>query len=52
MGFNADEEDKLRRILKYGGALRFTDLDESVTHVIVGNPNVSEIEALKRVSNM
>ncbi|KAK7583879.1 hypothetical protein V9T40_004842 [Parthenolecanium corni] len=50
-GFNAIEEEKLRRILKYGGALRFTDLNESVTHVIVGNPTSSEVEALKNIPN-
>lgn len=42
LGFIAEHNEKLRKILNHGGATRFNDLTSSVTHVLV------DIERLKR----
>jgi topoisomerase (DNA) II binding protein 1 len=46
-GFKDNEEEKLRRILIYGGAIKFTELNDSVTHVIVGNPSKNDLNNIK-----
>lgn len=51
-GFKDNEEEKIRRILNYGGAIRFTELNESVTHVIVGNPNKHDLNNIKMANHM
>lgn len=38
-GFAANIKDKLNRILNVGGATRFDDISDAVTHVIVGDEN-------------
>lgn len=50
-GFTVNEEEKLKRALKYSGAIRYTELNESVTHVIVGNPSANELEAMNNIAN-
>lgn len=42
-GFNPEENEKLKRILNMGGAIRFDELSETVTHVIVGKKNLGNI---------
>lgn len=46
-GFKDSEEEKLRRILNYTGAIRFTELNSSVTHVIVGNPDKNDLRSIQ-----
>jgi len=36
-GFNGRKLDKLRRLINSGGGVRFNQLNEDVTHVIVGD---------------
>ncbi|XP_065205150.1 DNA topoisomerase 2-binding protein 1 [Planococcus citri] len=50
-GFNTTEEEKLRKILNHGGALRFTELNESITHIVVGNPSSVEMQTIKNIPN-
>nr|CAD7437710.1 unnamed protein product [Timema bartmani] len=35
-GFNPDQTEKLRRVLNGGGATRFNEISDSLTHVIIG----------------
>ncbi|KAJ9595529.1 hypothetical protein L9F63_013294, partial [Diploptera punctata] len=49
-GFNTDEVEKLRRILNGGGATRFNEITESLTHFIVGEIVPSDLRILKTVS--
>ncbi|KAI5710976.1 hypothetical protein M8J75_013007 [Diaphorina citri] len=35
-GFDSGQEEKLRRIIKLGSGVRFTEPDDSVTHVVLG----------------
>ena len=37
LGFSKDDEAHVSRVLKYAGALKMSQLIESVTHVIVNN---------------
>ncbi|KAK3930026.1 DNA topoisomerase 2-binding protein 1-A [Frankliniella fusca] len=49
LGWNSDEEECLRKILKCSGAARFSDLSDRVSHVLVGNlekPFLRTIRAL------
>ena len=41
-GFTAEEKDKLNKILNVGGATRFNEVNEQVTHVIVGQVIATE----------
>lgn len=36
--------DKLNRILNVGGATRFDDISDTVTHVIIGDENKASAE--------
>ncbi|XP_050425063.1 DNA topoisomerase 2-binding protein 1 isoform X2 [Adelges cooleyi] len=36
-GFNSSEEEKLKRIVISTGGIRYTELSESVTHILVGD---------------
>jgi topoisomerase (DNA) II binding protein 1 len=46
-GFNLEQNEKLRRVLNRGGATRFNDISDSVTHVIVGDIVSADLKALK-----
>ena len=41
-GLNREDEAHMARVLKFAGAVRLTQLVESVTHVMIGDPGVSE----------
>lgn len=47
LGWNPDETESLRKILKCSGAARFTDLSERVSHVLVGNLEKPFLRTLK-----
>lgn len=49
MGWNADEEEVLRKVLKCSGATRFTDLNDGVSHVLVGNLEKPFLRVLKNL---
>ncbi|KAL0280534.1 UNVERIFIED_CONTAM: hypothetical protein PYX00_001796 [Menopon gallinae] len=49
-GFTAEDMEKLKKVLNVGGATRFNDLNEFVTHVIVGKKTDSLLATLKNVS--
>jgi topoisomerase (DNA) II binding protein 1 len=46
-GFNLEETEKLRRVLNGGGATRFNEISDSVTHIIVGDIVSADLKALK-----
>lgn len=46
-GFNAQETEKLRRVLNGGGATRFNEISDSVTHIIMGDIVSADLKALK-----
>lgn len=46
-GFNMEQTEKLRRVLNGGGATRFNEISDCVTHVIVGNIVSSDLKVLK-----
>ncbi|XP_046384565.1 DNA topoisomerase 2-binding protein 1 [Ischnura elegans] len=46
-GFNPSQVEKLRKIINGGGATRFHQITESVSHVIVGEFLYEEIKSLK-----
>jgi hypothetical protein len=41
------ETEKLRRVLNGGGATRFNEISDSVTHIIVGDIVSADLKALK-----
>ena len=41
-GLNKEDEAHMARVLKFAGAVRLTQLVESVTHVIIGDPGASD----------
>ena len=41
-GLNREDEAHMARVLKFAGAVRLTQLVESVTHVILGDPGASD----------
>ena len=43
-GFQAEESEKLKKILNKGGATRFNEMSESVTHVIAASENDGNLE--------
>lgn len=49
-GFNGEDMEKLKKVLNFGGATRFSDLNEFVTHVIVGRKTESLLATLKNVT--
>ena len=46
-GFSMEQTEKLRRVLNGGGATRFNEISDSVTHVIVGDIVSSDLKVLK-----
>lgn len=44
VGFATHARDKLNKILNVGGATRFDDISDTVTHVIVGDKNKASTE--------
>lgn len=46
-GFDLENFEKLRKIINSGGATRFNEISESVTHVIVGDFIASDVKILK-----
>lgn len=50
-GWNAEEEEILRKVLKCSGATRFTDLNDQVSHILVGNLEKPFLRVLKNLSH-
>ncbi|XP_075216325.1 mutagen-sensitive 101 isoform X2 [Lycorma delicatula] len=50
-GFTTQEQDKLRRILNFGGAVIFTELTDSVSHVIIGEFVAADGVAILKIVN-
>lgn len=48
-GFSADDSEKLKKVLNFGGAMRFNELTETVSHVIVGKKNANDLANFKGV---
>ncbi|XP_076160180.1 mutagen-sensitive 101 isoform X1 [Ptiloglossa arizonensis] len=48
-GFASNQRDKLNKILNVGGATRFDDMSDALTHVIIGDENraASELKLMK-----
>jgi hypothetical protein len=46
-GFSMEQTEKLRRVLNGGGATRFNEISDCVTHVIVGDIVSSDLKVLK-----
>nr|CAH7737114.1 unnamed protein product [Callosobruchus chinensis] len=46
-GFNADQTEKLTKILNFSGATRNEKFSDSVTHVIVGDPSFHEVNLIR-----
>ncbi|XP_069689282.1 DNA topoisomerase 2-binding protein 1-A isoform X2 [Periplaneta americana] len=46
-GFNTEQTEKLRRILNGGGATRFNEISDNVTHVIVGQVVPADLKILR-----
>lgn len=49
-GFSPTEGEKLRRILSLGGATLFSDLTDSVSHILVGEFIVSDMKAINNMA--
>ncbi|XP_061443037.1 DNA topoisomerase 2-binding protein 1 isoform X2 [Rhineura floridana] len=43
-GFSGRKLDKMRRLINFGGGVRFNQLNEDVTHVIVGDSDDDELK--------
>lgn len=46
-GFNSESKDKLIKVLNLGGAIRYDDLNDQITHVIVGKQVPSDMLILE-----
>jgi hypothetical protein len=46
-GFNVEQNEKLRRVLNGGGATRFNEISDCVTHIIVGDIVSSDLKVVK-----
>ncbi|PSN50070.1 hypothetical protein C0J52_04215 [Blattella germanica] len=46
-GFNPEQTEKLRRILNGGGATRFNEISDSVSHILVGEGVASDRKSLQ-----
>uniref|UniRef100_A0AAG5CVL1 BRCT domain-containing protein n=1 Tax=Anopheles atroparvus TaxID=41427 RepID=A0AAG5CVL1_ANOAO len=46
-GFTAEEKEKLNKILNALGAVRYDEISATISHVIVGEQNVSELGQLR-----
>ncbi|KAK3591402.1 hypothetical protein CHS0354_005324 [Potamilus streckersoni] len=49
-GFQGQAMDKLRKIINAGGATRFSQINENLTHVVIGEKISKDIEQLKGLS--
>ncbi|ELT90028.1 hypothetical protein CAPTEDRAFT_225496 [Capitella teleta] len=47
-GFNANQLEKLRRIINHGGGTRFNQINGSVSHVIIGDRVDEDLEQIER----
>ncbi|XP_071053799.1 DNA topoisomerase 2-binding protein 1-like isoform X2 [Onthophagus taurus] len=45
-GFSPDQREKVSRILNLGGATRYDQLSDRITHIIVGDPTLNDARAL------
>lgn len=52
LGWDPEEEEQLKKILKCSGAARFTDLSDRVSHVLVGNLEKPFLRTIKALSHM
>ncbi|GLH09974.1 Uncharacterized protein GBIM_14988 [Gryllus bimaculatus] len=50
-GFSPEYTEKIRKIINSGGATRFNEISDSVTHVIVGDFVQSDIRVLKSLGS-
>nr|CAD7462057.1 unnamed protein product [Timema tahoe] len=50
-GFNPDQTEKLRRVLNGGGATRFNEISDSLTHVIIGKFVSEDMKQLTRATH-
>ncbi|XP_078055061.1 DNA topoisomerase 2-binding protein 1 [Mustelus asterias] len=50
-GFSGKKLDKLRRMINFGGGVRFNQVCEDVTHVIVGEEDKDLKQCLNKISN-
>uniref|UniRef100_UPI00398E5BD6 DNA topoisomerase 2-binding protein 1 n=1 Tax=Pristiophorus japonicus TaxID=55135 RepID=UPI00398E5BD6 len=50
-GFGGKKLDKLRRMINYGGGVRFNQICEDVTHVIVGEEDKELKQCLNKISH-
>ncbi|XP_016659700.1 DNA topoisomerase 2-binding protein 1-A isoform X2 [Acyrthosiphon pisum] len=48
-GFNSSEEEKLKRIVISTGGIRYTELNESITHILVGEFSASLAKLLHSI---
>lgn len=46
-GFTAEEKEKVEKILNFASAIRFDELNDKVTHIIVGDPNAKDMKYIK-----
>ncbi|XP_064623167.1 DNA topoisomerase 2-binding protein 1-A-like isoform X2 [Lineus longissimus] len=46
-GFNSVELEKLRKVINLGGGTRFSQINESVSHVVIGERDKEHIQQLK-----
>ncbi|KAL3835828.1 hypothetical protein ACJMK2_021298 [Sinanodonta woodiana] len=49
-GFQGQAMDKLRKIINAGGATRFSQINENLTHAVIGEKISKDIELLKHLS--
>ncbi|XP_038652602.1 DNA topoisomerase 2-binding protein 1 isoform X2 [Scyliorhinus canicula] len=50
-GFSGKKLDKLRRMINFGGGVRFNQICEDVTHVIMGEEDKDLKQCLNKISN-
>lgn len=46
IGFTAEEKDKVSKILDFSGATRYDDINDRLTHCIVGDSNCQEFKSI------
>ncbi|XP_025835634.1 DNA topoisomerase 2-binding protein 1 isoform X1 [Agrilus planipennis] len=46
-GFSSEQKDKLCKVLNFGGAMRYDDVSERVTHAIVGDPSCHDLKLIQ-----
>lgn len=47
-GFANDEKDLLMKILNFGGASRFDELTDQVSHVLIGEKDENDMSVIKQ----